>query len=383
MRKYLLIITIFIFTFLPFISYAAESSVILSSGLKKGSEEFMKVTFSTDKSNAVANGSDSIILRATIYAKQWAIDLYKNAPSSLNYGNILDKPMGEPVHYPLVEITGSDINMQWCDINGCHDSPSYSGNLCGLIKTTPKISFYATNNVVCYDTAHNLKPSNGYLKFTSNKVGERTLTLYLKGLSDVMAGLSSALWSTKINFISPTSSPKPTTKATTKTTNTTTKPSAPIVTKLSNKDIQKNSDGNFIPTIIRQGTPITLSGTTSANATVHLTIKSDPISADVIADADGNWTYTLDQELALGDHTVDATVTDSAGKTSDSATIASFTLKAPIPALVSPESTPRFVITPIIWVLVVTDISLIGTLVWLEIKRRKKFKLTKEVKSLI
>ena len=55
----------------------------------------------------------------------------------------------------------------------------------------------------------------------------------------------------------------------------------------------------------------TLSGTAAPNATVTITIQSDPITASVKADSAGKWSYTIPSSLAAGTHTI--TVTDSKG----------------------------------------------------------------------
>lgn len=60
---------------------------------------------------------------------------------------------------------------------------------------------------------------------------------------------------------------------------------------------------------------ITLTGKAYPNSFIVLYIySSDPIIVTVKADANGNWTYTLDRELADGPHQVYVAITDSKGE---------------------------------------------------------------------
>ncbi len=66
----------------------------------------------------------------------------------------------------------------------------------------------------------------------------------------------------------------------------------------------------------------TIQGTAPAGSTVTITVYSDPITVTVVADANGNWTYTLAEPLASGPHTVVVAAQDPNSGTSHTATLA-------------------------------------------------------------
>lgn len=75
--------------------------------------------------------------------------------------------------------------------------------------------------------------------------------------------------------------------------------------------------------------PFALAGKTVANGVVKLYIFSTPREATVTADANGNWTYTI-EGLEPGSHHVEAEVTDPATqKTSARGTVLAFTVQEP------------------------------------------------------
>lgn len=53
-----------------------------------------------------------------------------------------------------------------------------------------------------------------------------------------------------------------------------------------------------------QGETVTISGTTSPNTAVKITISSDPIEAVVYSDAQGKWSYNIPKSLGGGEHTI-------------------------------------------------------------------------------
>jgi len=59
---------------------------------------------------------------------------------------------------------------------------------------------------------------------------------------------------------------------------------------------------------------IKLSGKALPNSFVVLYIYSNPVVITVKADAEGNWSYTLDKDIPNGEHTVYVAVTDNTGK---------------------------------------------------------------------
>jgi hypothetical protein len=60
-----------------------------------------------------------------------------------------------------------------------------------------------------------------------------------------------------------------------------------------------------------------ISGKATPNSFVTIYIHSDPIVLTVKTDADGNWSYILDRDLADGEHEVYVAVTDNTGKISE------------------------------------------------------------------
>lgn len=66
----------------------------------------------------------------------------------------------------------------------------------------------------------------------------------------------------------------------------------------------------------------TLSGTAPPSTTVTITIYSDPITITTTSDADGNWSYTLEDELAAGPHTIVVAAQDPVTGESRTATLA-------------------------------------------------------------
>ncbi|MCL4353810.1 Ig-like domain-containing protein [Patescibacteria group bacterium] len=55
------------------------------------------------------------------------------------------------------------------------------------------------------------------------------------------------------------------------------------------------------------------SGTASPSAKVKIVIHSTPIETQVVADANGNWTFRPNQDLAPGNHTISITTRDKSG----------------------------------------------------------------------
>lgn len=81
------------------------------------------------------------------------------------------------------------------------------------------------------------------------------------------------------------------------------------------------------PVEVHEDKPLVLSGKTVANGVVKLYIFSEPKTATVTADKDGNWTYSV-TDLPPGDHHIESEVTDPAtGRTSARASILAFTVK--------------------------------------------------------
>jgi Big-like domain-containing protein len=132
------------------------------------------------------------------------------------------------------------------------------------------------------------------------------------------------------NDPAPAPTPTPSTPTpTTTTTQNTTEPKAPSTPKPATITV----DGEKVSTKskdieIEESKPLVLSGKTVANGTVKLYIFSEPKTATVNADKNGNWTYSI-ADLPPGDHHVESEVTDPAtGKKSKRGTVLAFTVKA-------------------------------------------------------
>ena len=96
-----------------------------------------------------------------------------------------------------------------------------------------------------------------------------------------------------------------------------------------NGDVKEVTDLTT-PMTIKNGEMLSFTLTTTPEATVAVTIQSDPITLDPItADADGKAIVGIDTSsinLPDGEHTISAVVTDKNGVSSDSAEIAKFSL---------------------------------------------------------
>lgn len=88
-------------------------------------------------------------------------------------------------------------------------------------------------------------------------------------------------------------------------------PSSPPITVTTPSSSNGSSSHN---TTAITGTPTiskrpTFSGVTTPNSTVTVTVHSDPVTCTTTADAQGNWSCTLDQDLPSGEHTVYINIT--------------------------------------------------------------------------
>jgi hypothetical protein len=149
------------------------------------------------------------------------------------------------------------------------------------------------------------------------------------------------------------------------------KPSAPTISTIKTKLDEVHNLG-VNKSVVYTGGPIIITGKATADSTIKLYIYSDPIIAEVKADSNGNWTFAINQGLALGDHRIEAEVIDKDGNTSDKIEIASFKL---IPEKISPqqlEDTSKFSFSWVSIILGIIGVVLIGLLIYLEAKRRKK-----------
>ena len=92
------------------------------------------------------------------------------------------------------------------------------------------------------------------------------------------------------------------------------------------------------PIMVPANKPLVLSGKTVPNGIVKLYIFSEPKTADVTADKDGNWSYEV-KDLPAGDHHVEAEITDpTTNKTSERKNVLAFTVAAAAEAPQNPAT---------------------------------------------
>lgn len=99
------------------------------------------------------------------------------------------------------------------------------------------------------------------------------------------------------------------------------------------------SDDPESPITLDDSTP-TFSGYTIPNAEVTLIIRSEPTEYTTLSDATGYWTYTFDEPLNAGQHTLSLKVTDQYGITSDEVLAATFTVPEVKGESIAPSLSP-------------------------------------------
>lgn len=300
-----------------------------SQGIPNEAEITRIYTLTSDRDSALADGSDAINLTGTniAYYQGQEVSTCEHWTSSSDH---LD-----------------DCNGQiWSDDAGVNVSVSriHASNYGGK---------YVTNATV-----------------TSTNLGTKTINY--AGYYNCPMGDNRAYVSFTLDFTSGSSSTA--TNATNPKTTATSKLSSPTLSTINSQQLPENK---ISTQIIREGEPITFSGKTVANATIKLYIYSDPITAEVKSDKDGNWSYTLTQALPVGEHRVEAQVTDTSGKTSDKVEIAKFTIKPVIAAVesIEPAKSSIFSFSPLTYGLAALALIFIGVLVYSIIKRKKLAKL--------
>jgi len=237
-----------------------------------------------------------------------------------------------------VEFSSPDAGLSLSPSGGCTGSG-------GVFSTKIKSSTPGTKTIQAWDingTRHCAENWPGHTRYTAGSI--------------------------TLNFVaaSSTTTTKPKT-----TTTTATKPAAPTISTINNSQLP---DSKVLTQKITAGEPITFSGKTIANATVKLYIYSEPITAEAKSDANGDWSYTLTQELAVGEHRVEAQVTDASSNASDKTQIATFTVRAKptTTTSINEKSSILSSFTPLTYGLLAAAVILIGVLIFLIIRRRRK-----------
>ncbi|MDX1765524.1 MAG: hypothetical protein R3313_01075 [Candidatus Saccharimonadales bacterium] len=100
-------------------------------------------------------------------------------------------------------------------------------------------------------------------------------------------------------------------------------PKAPVAKLLDGEGNEIVPEEGTVPAF-EAGQGVTISGTTIPLGEITLFIYSEPQEAEVTADKDGNWSYTI-EGLEAGEHRVEAEVTDpETGETSDREQVLAF-----------------------------------------------------------
>lgn len=131
-------------------------------------------------------------------------------------------------------------------------------------------------------------------------------------------------------------------------------------------------DSAGVPTITKK-VKLNISGTTSANAKITITIASDPITQEVTADKDGKWTFVVDPvalNLESGRHIVTAYATNSEGIKSDSQELTKFRIIEENIGTAQAEPVNYFSMTNLI-LMGISAVLLIGLIILIVIRRKK------------
>jgi hypothetical protein len=90
-------------------------------------------------------------------------------------------------------------------------------------------------------------------------------------------------------------------------------------------DGQQISDPNQVFVISSQK-PV-FSGYTTANSKITLTIRSKTVQAETLSDANGHWSYTPEESLSYGQHSLSLKITDKTGLVGDEQLAATFLIR--------------------------------------------------------
>jgi hypothetical protein len=231
------------------------------------------------------------------------------------------------------------------------------------------------NDIIYYD------PNNLNYSITISKPGYQTRTISLTAKRCDSGVGTDIIYLTPIsnNTSTPSTPAKPTTK---KPTSTTTQPSSipavsastPVIVSSINHISVVNSSTNIK---LPSGGSFNITGKANPNVSVKLYIYSNPITATVKADANGDWSYILPKTLAVGQHHIEASIVDTNGVESAKTTVAQFSIANPI-------TTTTITKKPIpLWVygLMLVALILLGTAAFLYIKKKRHSSVTKKISA--
>ncbi|MFC1663482.1 Ig-like domain-containing protein [Patescibacteria group bacterium] len=110
----------------------------------------------------------------------------------------------------------------------------------------------------------------------------------------------------------------------------------PADVTLNNSNAKTGSSFNKVVSLLQKPT---FSGTAESNATITLTVYSDPLVYSTTSDDSGNWSITVTDNIPKGNHDAYVTVTKS-GESTTATKIADFSVESdnylPIPTIVTP-----------------------------------------------
>lgn len=183
--------------------------------------------------------------------------------------------------------------------------------------------------------------------------------------------------SVTFNAVAPAPAPKPKAPAPAPTPAPAPAPEPPKAPEVASMQIAGQDIADKDNITVESNKPFELKGKTVANGVVKLYIFSTPREATVTADAEGNWTYSI-QGLEPGSHHVEAEVTDPATqKTSARSNLVAFTVReAKIAVPVAAAPTKKTSKAWVVWVVAsLILIAAVGLWWWLR-KRKQKMPVT-------
>lgn len=348
--------------------YAAGASSLYTEGYFWQNKA--KKTFSVNKLSAIADGSDSIVLTGGFYM---TADLSTSDDHNTPTGS-MDNPV--PYCFSDYNVTNGQTEQMVGDLDFIvsGDATTIIGD--GIHGHSAPIAIGGKNYIDSGTDKINCVSGKVSVTLRSTSPGTKKVGIgFLATADESMSGIARVDYdlTLEVAFTAPGSGSTSTSSKTKTTTPVVTvaKPAVPVLATINT--IALPADKTFIQTI-HVGDPIILTGTTTPNSTVKLTFYSDPVTAEVKSDVNGAWTYTLAKALPMGDHRVEAQVTDASGAVSDTAEIAKFSIKAK-PIIIEPSGTPRIsygmLLSPLTYGLIGLAIILLAVLIYLIIRRRK------------
>jgi len=303
------------------------------------------ISLSLEKTQATADGNDYITM--TVFSFNYNCKGYSDS----NNCYVEDPADCQEYSDPSYEIVPSNSSEYFrIEVSGSGNSISQPGE---------------------FMTRRDTDGGKAYVTLKSSVAEQKTITLYNRSQAHDDPSFPERVVTTKtVEFV--TSNSNSAYNIESKATSTSkSKPSAPIIAVINNQNLPESKT---LTQTIRAGNPIIFSGTAEADAIIKLYIYSDdPITAETQADGDGNWSYTLTDELAIGDHRVEAETVDASGTTSDRVEIAAFSIKEKIaPIELEGNTQPSYLfLTPLTIGLASGALLLLVVLIYLIIKRRK------------